>query len=443
VRRILNEGTIPYSDQIRIEEMVNYFDYNIDGPSGDEVIHVTKEIAQAPWNENHQLLMLGLKTEAIDYHETDPMNLVFLIDVSGSMSSSDKLPLIKEALKILVDELNPEDRISIVTYASSVKVILNGGSVSNKTQITRAINKLSAGGSTFGSGGLELAYEVAQDNFIDGGNNRILLSTDGDFNVGLSGSAEMTDYIAEKRDTGIFLSVLGFGTGNLKNDTVEAIADNGNGVYYYIDSIKEAEKVFVHELGATMVTVAKVVKLQVEFNPVNVKGYRLIGYENRLLDYEEFDDDQTDAGDMGAGHEVIAFYEIIPANSTEEISEVEFTIPEDLRYDGENYTNEFLNVAIRYKDPNDETSVLNEYQVFDTDVTTNPSETFRFASSVVEFALVMKESYFKYDGSYETAKQRAAQALGDDEYGYRADFLDMIQIAIDIASTYEDNIEID
>ncbi len=428
VRRMIEDGYLPEPNAVRIEEMINYFDYDVDAPDEGEVIHVFSEFSQAPWNDNHQLLMVGLKAEEVVFEETDGMNLVFLIDVSGSMSSSDKLPLLKRAFGLLIDNLRPKDRISIVVYAGAAGVVLEGGDSTNKNEIYDALDDLQAGGSTAGGEGIELAYKVAERNFIEGGNNRIIIATDGDFNVGISNVSRLEDLISEKRDSGVFLSVLGFGTGNLRDDVLESLADHGNGVYFYIDSYKEAEKIFLNELGASMVTVAKDVKLQIEFNPVHVKGYRLIGYENRVLNYEDFEDDEKDAGDMGAGHVVIAFYEIIPADSEEDIDEQTFEEILELRYTGENYLDELMYLAIRYKDPNSDTSELIEYQTYETDYLLETSETFNFASAVVEFGLLLRDSAYKYEASFDQVILRANANLGDDEYGYRDEFVELVDI---------------
>ena len=429
IRRMLNDGYLPPANAVRIEEMINYFNYDIEGPADDEVIKISSEFSQAPWNADHQLLMIGLKAEEILYENTEGMNLVFLIDVSGSMFTEDKLPLLKNAMVLLVEQLRPIDRISMVVYAGAAGVVLEGGDTSDKSEILNALDHLQAGGSTAGGAGIELAYLVAERNFIEGGNNRIILATDGDFNVGISNTEELKDLISEKKESGVFLSVLGFGTGNLRDDILESLADHGNGVYYYIDSLKEAEKVFVNELGATMKTVAKDVKLQIEFNPLHVKGYRLIGYENRLLGNDDFSNDEKDAGDMGSGHVVIAFYEIIPAGSAESIEPRSFDSVEELRYSGENYQDELLNISIRYKDPTSDISLLIQKQTLVSDYTSLPSESFRFASSVVEFGLLLRNSEYLYDSNYDAVISRATDAVGEDLYGYRNEFITLVELA--------------
>jgi len=429
VRRMLNDGYLPQANAVRIEEMINYFNYDIAGPSEGEVIKISTELSQTPWNTNHQLLMIALKTEEVHYENTDGMNLVFLIDVSGSMYTSDKLPLLKSALYLLIEQLRPVDRISIVVYAGAARIVLEGGDSTDKEAITNAIESLQSGGSTAGGAGIELAYEVAARNFIENGNNRIILATDGDFNIGMSSTAEMIELIAEKRETGVFLSVLGFGTGNIRDDIMESLADNGNGVYYYIDSMEEAEKVFVNELGSSMITVAKDVKLQIEFNPMHVKGYRLLGYENRVLSNTDFENDEKDAGDMGSGDVVIAFYEIIPADSEETIETKEFELPTELRYTGENFADEFVTVSIRYKDPIEDTSLLIQRHAYRSDYTETPSESFRFASSVVEFGLLLRNSDYRYDSSFSQIISRATDALGEDQHGYREEFISLVELA--------------
>lgn len=429
IRRMIHAGQLPEKNAVRIEEMVNYFKYDIEGPSETEKIHVHHEYSYAPWAPLHGLLMIGLKTEDIEFETSVPMNLVFLIDVSGSMYSSDKLPLLKQSLGILVDNLRPTDRISIVTYAGSAKVILEGGDSTEKEDILSIIQSLEAGGSTAGASGIQLAYEVASRNYISNGNNRIILATDGDFNVGTNSVSELEDFIESKKSTGVFLSVLGFGTGNIRDDIMESLADHGNGVYYYIDSIKEAEKVFIHQLGGSMVMVAKDVKLQIEFNPALVKGYRLIGYENRVLNNDDFENDFKDAGDMGAGHVVIAFYEIIKATSEEDIPALTFDPVTDLKYTGENHLDELLTLSIRYKEPTEDTSLLIETIILGSSYQTNPSTEFGFASAVVEFGLLLRDSAYQSNASFDAIIERTDAALGFDPHDYRSEFILLVLAA--------------
>ena len=429
VRRMLFDNIWPNPYAVRIEEMINYFDYGLVAPTGDDVMSIHTELSRAPWNPDHQLLMVGLKTEDIEFDDAPANNLVFLLDVSGSMGQPNKLPLLKQAMKLLVDQIRPQDRISIVVYASATGLVLDGADGNDQEAIIEAIDNLSAGGSTAGAAGIQLAYQTAMNHFIEDGNNRVILGTDGDFNVGVSSDSALEELIVEKRESGVFLSVLGFGTGNLKDSKMETLADKGNGVYYYIDNLLEAKKVFVEELGGSLVTVAKDVKLQIEFNPANVKGYRLIGYENRLLDYDDFDDDTKDAGDMGAGHEVVALYEIIPASSDEVVDAFEFEQPEELKYDGTSFTEELMTLQIRYKDPENTMSELIEDVVYVAEETELPSEAFRFASAVAEFGMLLRDSEYKGESSYLTVIDRATAALGEDEHGYRSQFISLVQQA--------------
>lgn len=382
---------------VRIEELLNYFKYDYNLPTGSEPFGVTTVIGECPWNENAKLLQIGLKTEEIDFSEAPPSNLVFLLDVSGSMDSADKLPLLQSAFTMLVDELTEKDRVSIVTYAGSDKVLLEGAKGSNKTEIKEVINNLYASGSTNGSAGIQTAYRIAEENYIEGGNNRIILATDGDLNVGATSESALKELVTEKREAGIFLSVLGFGTGNLKDNKMETLADNGNGNYSYIDSRGEAKRVMVEEMGATLVTVAKDVKLQIEFNPAYIKGYRLIGYENRTLATEDFDDDTKDAGEIGAGHIVTALYEIVTTDSKQEIPET------DLKYqEGTSgvENGEWATLKIRYKEPDEDESILKEYTISENMYTAEPNEDFYFAAAVAEFGLLVRDSNYKGASSF-------------------------------------------
>lgn len=382
---------------VRIEELLNYFKYDYNLPASGEPFGVTTVMGDCPWNEDAKLLQIGLKTEEIDFSEAPSSNLVFLLDVSGSMDSADKLPLLQAAFTMLVDELTEKDRVSIVTYAGSDAVLLEGEKGSNHAQIAEVINNLYASGSTNGSAGIETAYRIAEEYFIEGGNNRIILATDGDLNVGATSESALKELVEEKRESGIFLSVLGFGTGNIKDNKMEALADNGNGNYAYIDSRGEAKRVMVEEMGATLVTVAKDVKLQIEFNPAYIKGYRLIGYENRTLATEDFDDDTKDAGEIGAGHIVTALYEIVPVDSRQEIPET------DLKYQEgtEGVENgEWATLKIRYKEPDADESILKEYTITQDAYTTAPGEDFYFAAAVAEFGLLARDSRYMGTASF-------------------------------------------
>ena len=407
LRRMIEDGyslqEIP-SGAVRTEELLNYFTYDYNLPEGDEPFGVTTVLGDCPWNENAKLLQIGLKTEEIDFSEAPDSNLVFLLDVSGSMHSDDKLPLLQKSFAMLAEELTEKDRVSIVTYAGSDKVVLEGVSGDEKTKIIDALESLEAGGSTNGADGIETAYKLAGEYFIEGGNNRVILATDGDLNVGVSSESELDELITEKKESGVFLSVLGFGTGNMKDNKMETLADRGNGNYVYIDSLSEAKKVLVEQMGATLVTVAKDVKLQVEFNPAYVKGYRLLGYENRMLQTEDFDDDKKDAGEIGAGHMVTALYEIIPVNSEQEIPETE------LKYQAESgnvgvENGEWLNLKIRYKAPDSDESRLCSYPVTEDAYMGQPGEDFYFAAAVAEFGLLVRDSEYKKDASFENVRE--------------------------------------
>lgn len=407
LRRMIEDGyslqEIP-SGAVRTEELLNYFTYDYNLPEGDEPFGVTTVLGDCPWNENAKLLQIGLKTEEIDFSEAPDSNLVFLLDVSGSMYSDDKLPLLQKSFAMLAEELTEKDRVSIVTYAGSDKVVLEGVSGDEKTKIIDALESLEAGGSTNGADGIETAYKLAGEYFIEGGNNRVILATDGDLNVGVSSESELDELITEKKESGVFLSVLGFGTGNMKDNKMETLADRGNGNYAYIDSLSEAKKVLVEQMGATLVTVAKDVKLQVEFNPAYVKGYRLLGYENRMLQTEDFDDDKKDAGEIGAGHMVTALYEIIPVNSEQEIPETE------LKYQAESgnvgvENGEWLNLKIRYKAPDSDESRLCSYPVTEDAYMEQPGEDFYFAAAVAEFGLLVRDSEYKKDASFENVRE--------------------------------------
>jgi Ca-activated chloride channel family protein len=436
VRRLLAENQRPPRDAVRIEEMVNYFSYDYPDPSADAPFSLTTEIASCPWNEKNRLLLIGLQGQRIDTADLPPGNLVFLIDVSGSMMDPNKLPLVKSAMHLLVDQLRPQDRVAIVAYAGSAGLVLPSTDGGEKGSIHDAIEQLEAGGSTAGGEGIVLAYKVARESFVEGGNNRVILATDGDFNVGVSSDGELERLIEEKRRSRIFLSVLGFGTGNIKDSKMELLADKGNGNYAYIDTIQEARKVFVRELGATLTTIAKDVKLQIELNPAKVRAYRLIGYENRLLRDEDFHDDAKDAGEMGAGHSVTALYELVPPGSDQALPAVD-----PLKYqkapvpDAASASPELLTLKLRYKDPDAERSRLLTQPVLDaTTPIAAASENLRFAAAVAELGLLLRESPHKGEASYDQVAEMASHALGGDPDGDRAGFLQMVHAASRLAA---------
>ena len=431
VRRFLNMGQLPRKDAVRVEEMINYFSYNYPEPNGKHPFSVYTELGVCPWNTDHQLLHVGLKGKSIDKTELPNSNLVFLLDVSGSMNSPNKLPLLKNAFHLLINEIRPEDRVAIVVYAGAAGLVLPSTTGEHKDQILAAIDRLEAGGSTAGGEGLRLAYKTAEDNFIKGGNNRIILATDGDFNVGVSSNADMERLVEEKRENGVFITVLGFGMGNYKDDKMEIIANKGNGNYAYIDNIQEARKTLVSEFGGTLFTIAKDVKFQLEFNPSRVKAYRLIGYENRLLNDEDFNDDKKDAGEMGAGHNVTALYEIIPAGSDEHTGSID-----PLKYQRnqsvvkEDLSAELLTVKLRYKKPDGATSTLYEEAVkgsLKDDKST--SQNFRFSAAVAEFGLVLRDSEFKGNASFEDIISLAQMGRSEDPEGYRGEFIKLVRTA--------------
>ncbi|HET8773343.1 MAG TPA: VWA domain-containing protein [Thermoanaerobaculia bacterium] len=397
VRRFLREGTRPPRDAVRIEEMVNYFTYEYAEPVSGDPVSVTTELAACPWNGQNRLLLVGLQTKKIDTRDLPPNNLVFLVDTSGSMMASNKLPLVKSALRLLVDQMRDEDRVSIVAYAGSAGLVLKPTKGSDRAAILEAIEAFEAGGSTAGAEGIVLAYDIAKENFLRDGNNRVILATDGDFNVGVTSEGELEQLIEEKRRDGIFLTVLGFGSGNLKDSKMELLADKGNGNYAYIDTIAEARKSLVREMGATLFTVAKDVKVQVELNPATVGAYRLIGYENRLLRAEDFNNDAKDAGELGAGHSVTALYEIVPPGG-----EVPNASVDALKYQSRTTAAggaELATVKIRYKEPQGDTSKLMTH-VVSAATELVPSENFRLASSVAQLGLLLRDSPHKGNATF-------------------------------------------
>jgi Ca-activated chloride channel family protein len=427
VRRYLNDGQMPPKDAVRIEELVNYFEYDYPQPIGNVPFSVNTEAATAPWNQRHKIVSIGLQGKKVSLDNVPPSNLVFLLDVSGSMNDPRKLPLLKDALRILVNQLTTKDRVAIVVYAGASGLVLD--STNNRGEILNALNDLEAGGSTNGGQGIQLAYRVALNNFIQGGNNRVILATDGDFNVGLTGDNELVNLIEAKRRTGIFLSVLGFGTGNTNDSMMEKLADKGNGNYAYIDSQEEARKALGEQAAGTLYTIAKDVKIQVEFNPAKVAGYRLIGYENRLLANRDFDDDKKDAGEIGAGHSVTALYEIVPAGQAIENDGIELKYSK-VEPSESNFNDELLTVKLRYKEPNDSQSKLLTQGLLDKgNVIENASDNLRFAAAVAEFGLILRDSRFKGKANFGNVTALAGNSLGNDLKNYRSDFLDLVRKA--------------
>ncbi|MBP3604778.1 MAG: von Willebrand factor type A domain-containing protein [Lachnospiraceae bacterium] len=446
LRRLIRDGysleELP-EHAVRIEEMLNYFDYDYAEPKGNEPFGVTTQIGKCPWNQEAELVMIGLKTKEVDYEQAPASNLVFLLDVSGSMHNEDKLPLLQESFCMLAENLTEKDRVSIVTYAGDDTIVLDGVSGDKTRKIQKALNSLEAGGGTHGSKGIETAYALAEEYFIEGGNNRVILATDGDLNIGLTSEEELEELITEKKESGIFLSVLGFGTGNIKDSKMETLADEGNGNYAYIDCIREADKVLVEEMTATLLTICKDVKFQVEFNPSVVSSYRLIGYENRALNKEDFNDDTKDAGEIGAGHSVTVLYEVILKEPMDGLSEEDI---EDLKY-SDNYkkeleeqgkqevkansgdsnalTEEWFTLSIRYKKPAEDESNLLQYPVGYECYETEPSDDFRFAAAVAEFGLLASHSEYQEDASVKSVKKVLKNIDLDDEY--KEEFLELVK----------------
>jgi Ca-activated chloride channel family protein len=436
VRRFLRQGQRPPRDAVRLEELINYFPYDLPAPQGDDPVSITTEVGAAPWNPTHQLVRIGLRGRPIAVDALPPNNLVFLIDVSGSMQSEDKLPLLKSAFRLLVNELRPQDRVALVVYAGNAGVVLPPTSGSEKDSILDAIDRLEAGGSTAGGAGIRLAYDVAREHFMPNGNNRVILATDGDFNVGVSSDAELVQLIEQRREQGTYLTVLGFGTGNVKDSKMEKLADKGNGNYAYVDNIMEARKVLVTEMGATLLTIAKDVKLQIELNPTRVGAYRLLGYENRMLRDEDFKDDTKDAGELGSGHTVTALYELIPPGSPD-LAKV--PRPDSLRYTrtapqtATAGSSELMYVKLRYKPPTSRASREITHVVAD-ETSLSPSPDFLFASAVAELGMVLRDSPHKGKSSLEDVIARAERAKGEDAFGYRAEFVSMARMARDVLS---------
>ena len=431
VRRFLNQGTLPPRDAVRIEELINYFTYDYPAPDDGSPFSVLVEAGGCPWNDEHRLVRIGLKGKEIADDQRPPSNLVFLIDVSGSMQPPNKLPMLKSALKMLVGRLNENDRVAIVVYASATGLVLPSTTCDSKDTILATLERLQAGGSTNGGAGIQLAYDTAAAHFIPGGTNRVILATDGDFNVGVTNQGDLTRLIEERAKTGVFLSVLGFGMGNLKDSTMEKLADRGNGNYAYIDTLDEARKVLVEQMGGTLVTIAKDVKIQVEFNPARVAAYRLVGYENRLLRAEDFNDDRKDAGEIGAGHTVTALYEIVPAGKSVPVSRIDplkyqqSTPPADTRS-----SDELLTVKLRFKSPESDSSDRLELPLVDEGRSfSETSADFQFASSVAAFGMILRDSAYRGSATIDAVISMAEAARGADKEGYRQDFIKLAKLA--------------
>ena len=427
MRRFINNGQLPPKDAVRIEEMINYFNYEYKNPTGEDPFSINTEVAKAPWNEEHLIAQIGLQGRKIELDNLPASNIVFLLDVSGSMSSANKLPLLKSAFKLLANELRPQDKVSIVVYAGAAGLVLSPTDGNEKEKIMKALDNLQAGGSTAGGAGIKLAYKIAKENFVEGGNNRVVLATDGDFNVGASSNADMERLIEEKRKDGVFLTVLGFGMGNYKDSKMETLADKGNGNYAYIDNMKEAKKVLVNEFGGTMFTIAKDVKIQVEFNPAVVQAYRLIGYENRILNNEDFNDDKKDAGELGSGHTVTALYEIIPVGvKSEFVKDID-----PLKYQSNDTqitgnSDELLTVKFRYKKPEGNKSKLITQVV--KNQTKKSSDNLDWAMAVAGFGMLLRDSEFKGDLTYASVLELARSAKGEDDFGYRSEFIELVDL---------------
>jgi Ca-activated chloride channel homolog len=435
MRRFLDGGSLPPKDSIRIEELVNYFDYDYKGPKNEKPFAANFEITEAPWNPEHRLLRIGLKGREIAPGKRPNSNLVFLLDVSGSMEDWNKLPLVKEAMTLLVDQLTESDRVAIVVYASDTSLFLPSTRGDQKEKLRQAIYRLHAGGSTNGASGIQLAYQTAKENFIPGGVNRVILATDGDFNVGITNRGDLTRLIEDKAQSGIFLSALGFGMGNYKDATLETLANKGRGNYAYIDNLNEAKKVLVEQINSTLVTIAKDVKIQVEFNPQRVNSYRLIGYEDRIMAKEDFNNDAKQAGVIGAGHAVTALYELVPVgvpDSKPGVDPLKYQKP--AQPSSQSGSDELLTVKIRSKEPEKDTSVLSEFPVRDSkEKFSNASQDFKFAASVAAFGMVLRNSPYKGSANLESALEWAKEGKGNDRHGYRDEFIRLIHRTISIS----------
>lgn len=427
IRRMINYGSKVDKDAVRIEEMINYFNYNYPQPDYNNPFSINTEYADSPWNHNHKLLKIGLQGKNIPMENLPTSNIIFLIDVSGSMSDENKLPLLKSSFKILINQLRPQDKVGIVVYAGSAGMVLPPTSAQEKEKIMDALNNLQAGGSTAGGAGIELAYKLAQENFVKGGNNRVVLATDGDFNVGASTSTDLETLIQEKRKTGIFLTCLGYGMGNYKDNRLETLADKGNGNYAYIDNIQEANKFLGREFAGSMYAIAKDVKIQIEFNPKFVKSYRLIGYENRKLRNEDFANDKIDAGELGSGHTVTALYEVIPSGVNSEFAPKENKLKYSALTNSQNFEDELATIKFRYKKPDGEKSMEITKIIQNSESTDQPSSDFKFSSSVAWFGLVLRKSEYIKNKDLNSIINLAKQGKANDENGYRSEFIRLVE----------------
>lgn len=443
VRRYLTNNSLPPAGAVRVEELINYFTYDYPAPKDQHPFSINTEMADCPWNRDHKLVLIGLQGKKIAADNLPASNLVFLVDVSGSMNDPLKLPLVKESLKLLVDQLREEDKISIVVYAGAAGMVLPPTNGSNKMAIKDALERLQAGGSTAGGEGIKLAYKVARENLVKNGNNRVILCTDGDFNVGVSSDDDLVRVIEKERESGVFLTVLGYGMGNYKDNKMQKLADKGNGNHAYIDGLSEAKKVLVNEFGGTLFTIAKDVKLQVEFNPARVQGYRLVGYENRLLNKEDFNDDKKDAGELGSGHTVTALYEVIPVGvKSPFLKDVDALKYQSSKLKG-NASAELLTVKFRYKAPTGSTSKLIEHPVLDKGLAFEKcSENLRFASAVAQFGMLLRDSEFKGTTMFSSVVKTASAAKGKDVEGYRKEFIKLVKKAALIKGIEEDDLVI-
>jgi Ca-activated chloride channel family protein len=437
MRRFINEGSLPPKDAVRVEEMINYFTYDYAQPRDDKPFAVQVDVASCPWETSHRLVRIGLKGKEIATDKRGPSNVVFLLDVSGSMMPTERLPLVKQAMRLLVEKLTENDRVAIVVYAGASGLALPSTTGDHKEQILEALENLQAGGSTNGEAGIQLAYKIAADNFIKGGVNRVILATDGDFNVGVTNQGDLIRLIEEKAKSGVFLSVLGVGTDNFKDSTMQKLADKGNGNYAYLDSLDEARKVLVQQMNGTLVTIAKDVKIQVEFNPARVASYRLIGYEKRMLRKEDFNNDRVDAGEIGAGHTVTALYELVPvgaasnpAASTPPVDPLKYSSNEGSASTPSTLSNEMLTVKLRYKKPDGHKSELVERAVTDAGGNfENAPIDLKFAAAVAEFGMILRDSEYKGNGTFGAVLEWAQEGKGADANSYRAGFIELVRKA--------------